>query len=364
MKPVTTRQKGFTLLEMVTVSAVVAVLAAVSVHVYGYYTDRARAVDIISKYDAIRSGSTSALRTQSTVVDDCAALAGTLGNANLVNAHAALTYGFQAVTDGYRPVLNVCAQAGTQGAAGVRVARETHDTLVKNGVVEPGPVLMDSVVSFSLRLTDGGRALCKTWTAPSASPCSNQTLPSGAGGSGPAQQPVPAASRPVVVQPPAQAASQPAAQGPGKPVVTVPGQSTPATTVRPPTAQPGGTGVVSNPGATVNPPRPATGGGPVDVIALQSWAMTQRAIKVLSQRDQQDVAGVVAMMAANDRYAQAVNAALRQAGGPSGPVNLPTSVQAHTTLPFTADMRRALEALYPLARSQACYMRNGPDARC
>jgi prepilin-type N-terminal cleavage/methylation domain-containing protein len=59
MTPKTGSQKGFTLLELVTVTAVVAVLGAVAVHLYGYYTDRARAVDIIGKFDAIRSGSTS-----------------------------------------------------------------------------------------------------------------------------------------------------------------------------------------------------------------------------------------------------------------------------------------------------------------
>lgn len=411
MTPKTGSQKGFTLLELVTVTAVVAVLGAVAVHLYGYYTDRARAVDIIGKFDAIRSGSTSALRTQAAVVDDCAAMASNLGNANLASAHAALTYGFQAVPDGYRPVLNVCAQAGTQGPAGVRVAREAHDTLVRNGVVEPGPVLMDSVVSFSLRLTDGERAMCKTWTAPAASPCSNQTLPSagsgGAGpglpskppvtGQGPAQVPVPVASQPVAqvpvpvasqpvaqppqqaasrplvpppgqggvppgqagVRPPAQAASQPGSTptgaGGGKPVVTTPALTTPTSTPRPPTGNQGtaGTGTVSNP----QRPQAAT------VSELTNWLEGHALLRTMNRRDQMIMADTVAMMVTDPAYARTVRAALARSPAP-GPVDMPASAQGLSTIPFDSYMRRTFEMLVPMAITHLCYRQNGPNARC
>ena len=411
MRPTSSPQKGFTLLELVTVTAVIAVLGAVAVHLYGYYTDRARAVDIIGKYDAIRSGSTAALRTQAAAVDDCSALASALGNANLASAHAALTYGFQAVPDGYRPVLNVCAQTGTQGPAGVRVAREAHDILVKNGMVEPAPVLMDSVVSFSLRLTDGERAMCKTWTAPAASPCSNQTLPSGAsGGAGPgmlpkppvtgqgpaqvpgpvasqpvAQVPVPVASQPVAqppqqpvskpvvpppgqggvppgqagVRPPVLAASQPGSSstgtGGGKPAVTTPTQTTPTSTSRPPTGNPGtgGTGSVSN----AQRPKEST------LSELTSWVEGHALLRTMNRREQMIMADTVAMMVTDPAYARTVRAALARSPAP-GPVDMPASAQGVSTIPFDATMRRTFDLLVPMAITHLCYQQNGPNARC
>lgn len=163
------KQAGFTLVEVLTVVAILAILGAVAVVGYQKYAARARSADIIEKYDAVRTG--VAAKALASKTDDCAALVGTLGNSNLSSDYAGLTYGFEAVKDGYRPVLNVCAQFDPAKPLPVKVAREAHDVLAKNGVVEKNAVVTDSVVSFALRLSDGDVALCKTAPVQAATTC-------------------------------------------------------------------------------------------------------------------------------------------------------------------------------------------------
>jgi prepilin-type N-terminal cleavage/methylation domain-containing protein len=154
------KQSGFTIVELLTVVAVIAILGAVAVIGYQQYTNRARGAEIIEKYDAIRTS--VAIRSKvEAATDSCAELAKGFDQTNLNTSSATLAYGFEATTGGYRPVLTVCAQAGNN-PLGVATARGTYDTLIKQGVVEKNPVITDSVVSFALRLTDGDAALCKT----------------------------------------------------------------------------------------------------------------------------------------------------------------------------------------------------------
>lgn len=180
------RSRGFTLIELMTVVAIIAILGAVAVIGYQKYTARAQGADIIEKYDAIRTGVNA--KALSDKVDDCAALVSALGNSNLSSDYAGLTYGFEAVKDGYRPVLNVCAQLDPAKPLAVKVAREAHDVLARNGVVEKNAVVTDSVVSFALRLTQGDAALCKTAPAQAATTC-GQSQPVA---QAPAQTPAPA----------------------------------------------------------------------------------------------------------------------------------------------------------------------------
>lgn len=176
MNQVSLHGKGFTLIELMVVMAIIAVLGAVAVVVYQKYIERARGVDIVVEYDAIRTA--VAAQSQTAKLDDCAELA--KGFAALpAPAAATLSYGFEAVTGGYRPVLTVCAQAGKNGPQGVKTARSAYETLSKNGVVEKDPVLTDSVVSFALRLTDGGQVLCKTPPAQATTACGQPATQAG-----------------------------------------------------------------------------------------------------------------------------------------------------------------------------------------
>jgi prepilin-type N-terminal cleavage/methylation domain-containing protein len=152
------RIRGFTIPEILTVVAVVAILGMIAIMGYQDYNSRARAADIVVKYDAIRSGVGAELAQASAT--NCDDLAKRLGTTNLKDEYARLDYGFEAVAGGFRPVLNVCAKADANGPAGIKVARGAHDTMVKTGRVERGAVLTDSVVSFALPLTDSGKAVC------------------------------------------------------------------------------------------------------------------------------------------------------------------------------------------------------------
>jgi len=49
------RRAGFTLLEILITVAIIGILAAIAIPLYGNYTTRARATDILTKYDAARS---------------------------------------------------------------------------------------------------------------------------------------------------------------------------------------------------------------------------------------------------------------------------------------------------------------------
>lgn len=154
------------MLEFLVTLAVIAVLAAIGVSAYVHYIDRARGVELMLKYDAIRTASAVAIRNQgNTVLADCADLRMRLDSSRLTDPHVTLSYAMQATHDGYRPVLAVCADASLHGVPSVRMARAVLQELGRNGVVEPAYVLSDSIVSFALRLSDGDTAWCKTATA-------------------------------------------------------------------------------------------------------------------------------------------------------------------------------------------------------
>ena len=165
MKQARQQQGGFTLIEILTVAAIVGILGAIAVAAYLKYTEKARGADIVVKYDAIRTNVLAKTASAQGTEEDCAKLAAAFGTANLADEYATLAYGFEAVQDGFRPVLTVCAKPDPN-VQGVKASRGASETLMTNGVVEQGAVISDSVVSFALRLTQDDRPHCKNWTAP------------------------------------------------------------------------------------------------------------------------------------------------------------------------------------------------------
>ncbi len=176
------REQGFTLIELVVAMAIIAVLAGIAIVVYPKYVERARASDIVVKYDAARTRAGVALSQEPTAA--CAEIARRLGDDKLQDDYAELAYGFEALQGGYRPVLIVCARADRQGVLGVKVARAAHDILLKNGQVEKGAVLTDTLASFAVALTEPGKALCKIPLANPATACGD---PASTPSTGPAQ---------------------------------------------------------------------------------------------------------------------------------------------------------------------------------
>lgn len=219
---------GFTLIELLIAILIVGILATLGVWGYQEYSVRARGADIITKYDALRTGVQA--RASKGKTDDCAQLARDFDTQNLADQYAALAYGFEAVVGGYRPVLIVCAKATKHGVLGVKVARAAHDTLAKTGTSEPGAVLTDTLVSFALPLTSDNQPLCKMAPAQKGECAPWSVSPPGPGG-----------SKPVPARPPAAGTvpGQAASSTPAIPNVPNPqNQNTPANTQSPPQCGP------------------------------------------------------------------------------------------------------------------------------
>lgn len=167
-------QRGFTLIDLLVSIAIIGVLAGIAVPLYQNYVVRARSADILLKYDEARTRTGTAL-IATAANGRCADIAGSLGTGTIPDDYARLSYKFEGVGSsvgaGYRPVLSVCASIARQGALGVRVARAAHDELLKLDAVEAEPVLTDSMVSFSLRLTDASLAVCAVPVGGAYTPC-------------------------------------------------------------------------------------------------------------------------------------------------------------------------------------------------
>jgi prepilin-type N-terminal cleavage/methylation domain-containing protein len=168
------RERGFSFLELMTAVAIIAILGALAVVGYQEYTTRAAAADLVSAHHNIR---TNVLAQGDKTVPDCTALAAGYDRKLLNDPYAALDYGFEAVAGGgYRPVLTVCATAGGPGR--VAVVKRAYESFSAMGVAEKSSTTSDTLASFSVRLTDGDKALCKTAPA-SRGGCGQVAAPAG-----------------------------------------------------------------------------------------------------------------------------------------------------------------------------------------
>lgn len=158
--------------------AIIGIIAAIAIPLYGNYTTRARATDIVSKFDAAKSTANANIAGE-TVVNNCADVATSFGPPAIPDEYARIAYGFEAVSNGaetgYRPVLTICARAANQGVPAVKVARAAHDEFAKNMPIEGGAVLTDTVVSFALPLTDQKRIVCRMPSPTPLTACGDAT---------------------------------------------------------------------------------------------------------------------------------------------------------------------------------------------
>ncbi len=157
--PGTARKRGFTLIEILVVVAVIAILGAVAVVGYNRYVARSQSSELALKYDAVRTNVAVAHKS-GLVQEQCSAVAANVNPANLKSDYAAMDVAFEPVPGGFTPAMRFCATTSTHTSRGVEVAREAHKLLTRSSAVGQGAVLGETAVSFSVGLADGA-VLCK-----------------------------------------------------------------------------------------------------------------------------------------------------------------------------------------------------------
>ena len=154
------RARGFTLIEVLVVIAVMAILGSVAMVAYSSYIAKARASELALKYDAVRTNVSVAAKG-GVVQELCTTVSANINPANLQSPYAAMDVAFETVAGGFTPLLRFCADTGNQGLRGVDVARETHHLLSRSATIGQGAVVGDAAVSFAVSLADGA-LVCKT----------------------------------------------------------------------------------------------------------------------------------------------------------------------------------------------------------
>ena len=171
---------GFTLMEILVVVGIIALLAQVATTGYAAYVARARAADLELAFDQMRTRMAVATRAGSGV-DACATLAQQVQAGNTPQSgYAAMDIAFERVTDGFTPMLRICATRDTHGSRGIDVTREAHNLLSRVTTMGKGAVVGDAAVSFAVPLADGA-AVCKLAPAAGAPAC-GQAANAGPGG--------------------------------------------------------------------------------------------------------------------------------------------------------------------------------------
>lgn len=166
--------RGFSFLEILVALGIVALLAQVAITAYGRYVARARAADLELVFDQMKTRTGVATRG-SGITDSCASLVQQIQTTLVSSEYAALDIAFEAVPNGYTPMLRFCATHEVHGSRGVDVSREAHHLLSRVTTMGKGAVLGDSAVSFAVPLAEGN-AVCKVApAAAAASACATAT---------------------------------------------------------------------------------------------------------------------------------------------------------------------------------------------
>lgn len=151
--------RGFTLVEIIIVIAVIAILGAAAMGAYNRYVAKSQSSELSLKFDAVRTNVSVALKA-GLVQEQCASVAANVDPANLKSEFAALDVAFEAVPGGFTPVMRFCATSSSHGTRGVDVAREAHTLLSRSAAIGKGAVIGEAAVSFTVGLAEGNVA-CK-----------------------------------------------------------------------------------------------------------------------------------------------------------------------------------------------------------
>ena len=163
-----TRSAGFTLLEILSVVAIMAILAAASVLAYQHYADRAASAELIEQYDTLRQEAILIAGEQNLDLCNVPSTALSLfSGANLDSDIVELALTADAGLQYAKPLgLHIKADNHTEGERNTRIAREAYEVLNRDHIVGPGAILTDSVTSFTALLTNGPCSSTQTTSTP------------------------------------------------------------------------------------------------------------------------------------------------------------------------------------------------------
>ncbi len=224
---------GFTLLEVIFVMAILAILAGIATPLYQGYQDRAKATDVISRYEEIR---TRLLAETPGQTPSCLDLDQNLPKDLYDDRYVNMSLGFvPSAEPGHgEPILNICATAGTDRQVSVAAAALTMFRNMQN--VTANPIKLKSVVSFSVYFGGKSQLICAGALPQTVPFCGSTT-------NGFSQGP---SNSPQVILQPSQNSQEVTPQTGNQPPVT----PTPVKGKDKPDLKPEGSGTAATPGTT------------------------------------------------------------------------------------------------------------------
>ena len=145
-------RSGYTMLEVLTIVAIIGILSAIAMQIYQKYQNKARNADVISAWENIDNSLMAYYASdlhQGEIV--CQDMETVLPDHALENSYVNLSIGFdQTDPQQIRPVLNICANSSKP--ASFKVARLAHAYFQDLNRVGGGALLKDTLISFSVPL--------------------------------------------------------------------------------------------------------------------------------------------------------------------------------------------------------------------
>ena len=149
------RQSGFTLLEMMTVVAIVGILSVAGTTAYHHYQAKATSVELLLFYNSLKQHVIEQAADQG--IDLCGDPPMSLANRyNHTSSHATLSFMKHNLSSNSKPlVLSVVANAFAHGKNNVSIVREAYNSIKgNNDNLIASDLVLENIVAFNLYLTD------------------------------------------------------------------------------------------------------------------------------------------------------------------------------------------------------------------